>query len=1044
MKSRHQTYRYRPRTLACPFTSCGCRRLFSDHSGLTRHVNAAHPRPPQAAAASSSLDCENSDSPTGPALDPDRSPSPAHTSRRSSPPTDIAVQDDLSGHELRHHMLPESEARQHLLRVEHHPLMNGMPCDKDGHFVAKGSPAGPHLSRNPDDYYPFESRQQYETGDFLYRRAEMSGGKIDDLMHLWASSLPDEHEPPFANHNHLYATIDAIPLGDVPWDGFSITYNGPIPDGPMPSWMVRSYDAWFRDPHIVMRNQLANPDFTEYIDWGPQRRYGKDGKRQYSNLMTGDWAWSQADLIAQDETLYGTAFCPIILGSDKTTVSVATGQNEYYPLYASNGCVTNSARRAHRNAITLIGFLAIPKTERQYQNDSTFRRFRRELFHASLRFILASLRPYMTTFDIVQCGDGHYRRVVYGLGPYIADYPEQVLLSCVVQGWCPRCTAPATDLDTGQALRRSHKHTEALANAFDLKTLWEDYGIVGDIRPFTADFPRADIHELLSPDLLHQVIKGSFKDHLVCWVEEYLVLTHGKAGAAIRMADIDRRIAAAPSFPGLRRFPEGRGFKQWTGDDSKALMKVYLPAITGHVPAQMVRALSAFLDFCYFARRDTIDEDTLQALDDALERFHRERVIFETTGVRLGGISLPRQHSLKHYHRLIRLFASPNGLCSSMMEAKHITAVKHPYRRSSRNQPLGQIIQINQRLDKLTALRVDFATRGMLQGPCPRLPRLLTALDDHDAVDGNGDFNLTNRVTPSTQPLQCRQSSAAQQYLVLGADEEDSDEDTGGDALQAGAHNSDHGEDQADNAVACAGAVFDPSVLAECLLCKTPVRGYPKQPAQLAEAVSVPELPDLIRRFLYDQLSPGSALRSCDVPLSTCPVFESEITVYPSAVATFYAPSDPSGPRGMHRERIRSVASWRNGGPRRDCVFVAQDADLPGFRGLHVARVRLFFSFRFQGLLYPCALVAWFSAEHDAPDPDTGMWVVTPDLDNHRQPVMDVIHLDTIVRAAHLIGVAGDEFIPSSFEVGPEDSLDIFRRFYVNKYADHHSHEIAF
>ena len=33
-------------------------------------------------------------------------------------------------------------------------------------------------------------------------------------------------------------------------------------------------------------------------------------------------------------------------------------------------------------------------------------------------------------------------------------------------------------------------------------------------------------------------------------------------------------IAAMPSFPGLRRFPEGRGFKQWTGDDSKALMKV--------------------------------------------------------------------------------------------------------------------------------------------------------------------------------------------------------------------------------------------------------------------------------------------------------------------------------------------------------------------------------------------------------------------------------------------------------------------------------------
>ncbi len=37
---------------------------------------------------------------------------------------------------------------------------------------------------------------------------------------------------------------------------------------------------------------------------------------------------------------------------------------------------------------------------------------------------------------------------------------------------------------------------------------------------------------------------------------------------------MDTSIAAAPPFPGLRRFPHGRRFKQWTGDDSKALMKV--------------------------------------------------------------------------------------------------------------------------------------------------------------------------------------------------------------------------------------------------------------------------------------------------------------------------------------------------------------------------------------------------------------------------------------------------------------------------------------
>lgn len=52
---------------------------------------------------------------------------------------------------------------------------------------------------------------------------------------------------------------------------------------------------------------------------------------------------------------------PIILGSDKTTVSVATGQHEYHPVYLSVGNVHNHLRRAHKDALTLIAFLPIPK-----------------------------------------------------------------------------------------------------------------------------------------------------------------------------------------------------------------------------------------------------------------------------------------------------------------------------------------------------------------------------------------------------------------------------------------------------------------------------------------------------------------------------------------------------------------------------------------------------------------------------------------------------------------------------------------------------------
>ena len=80
-----------------------------------------------------------------------------------------------------------------------------------------------------------------------------------------------------------------------------------------------------------------------------------------------------------------------------------------------------------------------------------------------------------------------------------------------------------------------------------------------------------------------------------------------------------------PPFSALCRFPEGRGFKQWTGDDSKVLMKDFVSAIVGLVPEGIVHVISAFLDFCYLICRSSIDEDVLVQIDDAVNRFHDKR-----------------------------------------------------------------------------------------------------------------------------------------------------------------------------------------------------------------------------------------------------------------------------------------------------------------------------------------------------------------------------------------------------------------------------------
>ena len=105
----------------------------------------------------------------------------------------------------------------------------------------------------------------------------------------------------------------------------------------------------------------------------------------------------------------------------------------------------------------------------------------------------------MTTPEVVKCPDGHFHRAIYGLGPYIGDYPEQVWLAAIVQGWCPkyapdffffnstpnnqsvRCDAHPKDLDTDDTRRRSHQKTEFLITSFDPGILWEDFGVRSDV-----------------------------------------------------------------------------------------------------------------------------------------------------------------------------------------------------------------------------------------------------------------------------------------------------------------------------------------------------------------------------------------------------------------------------------------------------------------------------------------------------------------------------------------------------------------------------------
>ncbi|KAF9473084.1 hypothetical protein BDN70DRAFT_817740 [Pholiota conissans] len=332
--------------------------------------------------------------------------------------------------------------------------LTGVPCDQFGIPLPDGSAPPQRTTADPTDWSPFTTRIAFETADFLFRRAQMPQAQIDELMSFWAATLSKHNDsPPFSNHSDMLSTIDSSTLGNVPWQSFTVSYSGKKPDRDVPEWMNTEFVVWYRDPYEVIKQMLDNPDFDGEFDYAAYREYGDDNQRKYKDFMSGDWAWRQSDIIAKDPTTKGSVFVPAIFGSDKTTVSVATGQNEYYPLYLSIGNIHNATRRAHCNSV---------------------------LFHSSLSYILQSLRPGMTEPEIMRFPDGHYRRTIFGLGPYIADYPEQALLACIVNNWCPKCTAPADDLDSG-ALPRTREFSDVQAENLELGEAWDAYGLVADI-----------------------------------------------------------------------------------------------------------------------------------------------------------------------------------------------------------------------------------------------------------------------------------------------------------------------------------------------------------------------------------------------------------------------------------------------------------------------------------------------------------------------------------------------------------------------------------
>ncbi len=121
------------------------------------------------------------------------------------------------------------------------------------------------------------------------------------------------------------------------------------------------------------------------------------------------------------------------------------------------------------------------------------------------------------------CTDGYECWAWPILAAYVADYPEQCLIACCKENCCPICNVSPKNQGSHveSTFHTPEKNFEMLgklrsgASDSEFKEDWESTGLWLVLNPFWQHLPFSNIFQSFMPDLLHQLHKGIFKDHLV-------------------------------------------------------------------------------------------------------------------------------------------------------------------------------------------------------------------------------------------------------------------------------------------------------------------------------------------------------------------------------------------------------------------------------------------------------------------------------------------------------------------------------------------------
>ncbi|KAH9893250.1 hypothetical protein C8Q73DRAFT_761055 [Cubamyces lactineus] len=572
---------------------------------------------------------------------------------------------------------------------------------------------------------PFESEEEWELARWLVTSG-LTQSSIERYLKLKITR--ERTKPSFESNYMFFKKIDALPGGQTSWtvEVFEAVGDRVGEDGKPRTERV---ELWKRDIVDCVRELMGNPLFRDAIRYAPERQYADaEGKtRIYGNAWTANWWWDIQLRLPEDATV-----APVILASDKTTLSRMSGDKSAWPVYLTLGNIDKAERRKpSAHATILLGYLPVAKLECFSDKRRSLEGYR--LFHQCMKSLLGPLIAAGKEGILMTCADGRVRRVYPILAAYIADHPEQCLVSACQENFCPKC--PVQPDKRGEPVFSCLKDPKRVAGTLKSAAEGEkppEFSAWGlrAVEPFWDGLPHCDIFTALTPDILHQLHKGVFKDHLVSWATKAI-----EDGAN----EIDQRFKAMLKHPDLRYFKNGISLvSQWTGTEFKNMEKVFLGVIAGAGNERVTRAVRSILDFIYYAHFETHTDDSLDALHKAWKSYHHHKKVFVELGIR-EHFNFPKGHSTEHYEVGIRALGTADGYSTEHPERLHIDFAKLAYGAS--NKQATYIKQMTTWLDRQEAVhRFSCYLRwahSQSAPSCPTAPES-EAISQPDAQQGTG------------------------------------------------------------------------------------------------------------------------------------------------------------------------------------------------------------------------------------------------------------------------------------------------------------------